>query len=327
MIPNPTDAILALTYRCDARCQMCNIWQLKPHEDLGVGDYAKIPSSLRDVNISGGEPFLRKDLVDIVRVVHEKCEGPRIVISSNGFRTGHIIAAMEELRKTIPNVGIGISLDGVNDTHDRIRGIPGAYKKALATLQRLEERGFANVRIGFTAMNENVHEMKKVYDLARSLGFQFTTAVAQNSEIYFSTHANTGVESGDLENALGYVIRRELRSRHPKQWLRAYFESGSLKFNKEKRRILKCSAGIDFFYLSPEGLVYPCLTIPEAMGNLKEQSFEEIWQSDRANEVRGRINGCEQCWMICSVRSALRRNAPGVVGWVVKEKIKSHFER
>lgn len=327
MVTYPTDAILAITYRCDARCKMCNIWQLDPHEHLSAADYAKIPSTLRDINISGGEPFLRKEIVEIVNTVYQKCNGPRIVISSNGFRTRHIVATMEELRRTIPDIGIGISLDGINETHDAIRGIDGAYEKALTTLRRLKERGFKNIRIGFTAMNANVHEMRKVYDLSRSLGVEFTNAVAQNSEIYFSTNNNEEVGANDLADALGYVIHKELISYHPKRWARAYFESGTLVFNKERRRILECLAGRDFFYLSPDGLVYPCLTIPTPMGDLKKQSFEEVWESGAAEQVRKQIKGCEQCWMICTTRTSLRRNMPKMLGWIGMQKIKSHFRK
>ena len=322
----PTDAVLAVTYRCDSKCGMCNIWKLEPQELLSTQDYAKVPSSLKDINISGGEPFLRKDIVELVKTVNEKCRGPRIVISSNGFRTDRILEAMVSLRKTIPNIGIGISIDGIGEKHDQIRGVEGAYQKAMATLMRLQELGFKNVRIGFTAMNDNVHEMKAVYDLACLMGFQFTTSVAQNSEIYFSTDENQAVPDEALEGALGYVMQKELASAHPKRWLRAYFESGSLLFNREQRRLLPCKAGLEFFYLAPEGLVYPCLSIPEQMGDLKEQSFEEIWESDRAQAVRKQINGCEECWMICTARSALRKNALSILAWIAREKMKIHLK-
>lgn len=323
-IKYPTDAIIALTYRCDARCQMCNIWQLKPQEFLSVDDYAKVPSTLRDVNISGGEAFMRDDVVDIVKVIHQKCDDPRIVVSTNGFRTEHIISSMETLRKTIPKIGIGVSLDGVGEVHDRIRGIKGAYDKALATLLQLREREFTNIRIGFTAMNDNTNEMRNVYELAGELGVQFTTSVAQNSDIYFSTQANNQVLNGDLSDALGFVMKSELMSYHPKRWMRAYFESGSLTFNQEGRRILKCSAGLDFFYLAPEGVVYPCLTIPSPMGDLRGRSFEDVWESEEADKVRREIDGCEKCWMICTARTALKRNLPKALAWIAKEKIKSH---
>jgi len=321
----PTDAIIALTYRCDARCEMCNIWQLKPQEFLSVDDYAKVPSTLKDINVSGGEAFMRKDVVDIVKVIHQKCHDPRIVVSTNGFRTEQIVSAMEELRRAIPEIGVGVSLDGIGETHNRIRGIKDAYERATATLRQLGERGFTNVRIGFTAMNENVHEMRQVYDLACEMGFQFTTAVAQNSEIYFSTQVNQEVADAQLYDALGYVMKSELLSYHPKRWMRAYFESGTLTFNRDKKRMLECRAGIEFFYLAPEGVVYPCLTIPSPMGDLKEHTFEEVWESEQADRVRAEIKGCEECWMICTARSGIKKNIPKALGWIAKEKLKAHW--
>jgi len=321
----PTDAIIAVTYRCDARCEMCNIWQLKPQEFLSVDDYAKVPSTLKDINISGGEAFMRKDIVDIVKVIHQKCDNPRIVVSTNGFRTEQILDGMEELRKTIPNIGIGVSLDGIGETHNRIRRIKDAWPRAVATLEGLKERGFTNIRIGFTAMNENAHEMSRVYDFACEMGVEFTTAVAQNSEIYFSTQVNQEVKDDDLHSALGYVMREELMSYHPKRWLRAYFENGTLIFNRDKHRLLKCRAGIEFFYLAPEGVVYPCLTIPSPMGDLKTNTFEEVWEAHQAGRVRGEIDGCEECWMICTARSGLKKSLPRAFGWIVKEKIKAHM--
>lgn len=322
----PRDAIIALTYRCDARCEMCNIWQLKPQEYLTVDDYAKVPSTLRDINITGGEAFMRPDVVDIVKVINQKCDNPRMVISTNGFRTEHIIKSMEELRKTIPDIGIGVSLDGIGEVHNRIRGIKDAYERALGTLHQLKEREFTNIRIGFTALEDNTEEMRKVYDLAQELGVQFGTTVAQNSEIYFSTQVNAHVGNGELSDALGYVMRRELLSYHPKRWMRAYFQSGVLLFNEEGKRLLKCRAAHDFFYLAPEGIVYPCLTIPSAIGDLKKHSFEEVWESEAAERVRNEVEGCEQCWMICTARTVLKQNLHKALTWVAKEKIKQHLK-
>lgn len=321
----PTDAIIAVTYRCDGRCAMCNIWQFKPQECLSVDDYAKVPSTLNDINISGGEAFMRRDMVDIVKVVHQKCNNPRMVISTNGLRTDKIIAAMEDLRKTIPNIGIGVSIDGIGEMHNKIRGVKNAWERATNTLRQLNEREFTNVRIGFTAMNENVGEMKQVYDMAGEMGFQFTTAVAQNSEIYFSTAVNQQVMDESLHDALGYVMKQELISYQPKRWLRAYFESGTLVFNKEKRRLLECRAGTEFFYLAPEGVVYPCLTIPKPMGDLNGHSFEDVWTSAQSGEVRRQIKGCEECWMICTARSTLKKAAHKALGWITKEKIRAHL--
>jgi radical SAM protein with 4Fe4S-binding SPASM domain len=108
--------------------------------------------------------------------------------------------------------------------------------------------------------------------------------------------------------------------------MRAYFEHGTLLFNQEKKRLLKCRAAIDFFYLAPEGKVYPCLTIPSAMGDLQGHTCEEVWESEDAERVRTEVDGCEQCWMICTARSSLKRNIPKALSWIAKEKAKTHLQ-
>ncbi len=150
-------------------------------------------------------------------------------------------------------------------------------------------------------------------------------AIAQNSEIYFTTQVNDQVEHGPLTDALRYVMTRELVSCHPKRWMRAYYLSGILLFSAERKRLLECRAAHDFFYLAPEGLVYPCLTIPSSMGDLKNHTFEEIWESEQADEVRRKVYGCKQCWMICTARTVLRKKLHNALTWIAKEKIKRHI--
>ena len=136
---------------------------------------------------------------------------------------------------------------------------------------------------------------------------------------------NEHVDGNELTDALGYVIKNELLSYHPKRWMRAYFESGTLLFNEQGKRLLKCSAALDFFYLAPEGRIYPCLTIPSPLGDLRGHAFEEVWESEQAEKVRREVDGCEKCWMICTARTALKRNVPKVLSWIAKEKIKTHL--
>ncbi len=114
----PIDAIVAVTYRCQARCRMCSIWQIKEHHDVHPEVYKKLPTSLNDVNVSGGEPFLRKDLPEIVSVIHARLPHARMVVSTNAFLGKSIIPRALELREINPSIGFGISV-GV------VRGSPG----------------------------------------------------------------------------------------------------------------------------------------------------------------------------------------------------------
>jgi len=314
----PVDAVIAVTYRCDSRCNMCNIWQLPPGREMTPDQYRVLPETLRDVNVTGGEPFLRDDLVDVVAEVNERCKSPRIVISTNGFQHRRIMHAAPDLLKIGRNVGIAVSLDGIGEMHDRIRGIEGGFDRVIETLTQLRKLGYRNVRVAFTAQRENVRHLGAVYDLSRQFGFQFTTSVAQNSEFYFSTDENQQVEPERLGADLTYVMRKELLSLSPKRWLRAYFYAGVIEYNRLGRRVLQCRAGRDSFFMDPEGNVFPCLTLERPMGNLLEASFEQIWSGSAAETARTAVDRCAMpCWMICTARSSMRRRPDRAARWIV----------
>jgi len=314
----PIDAVIAVTYRCDSRCTMCNIWQLPSGAELAPQDYRKLPRTLRDINITGGEPFLRDDLVEIVRVLDEHCDHPRIVISTNGFERRRIMHAAPELMKMGRKVGLAVSLDGIGEKHDEIRGVPGGFDKVVETLTQLRTIRYRNVRVAFTAQRDNVKHLGAVYDLSRQFGFEFTTSVAQNSEFYFSTGDNRTVDPVDLAGELTYVMRKELLSASPKRWLRAYFYRGVLRYNVSKERILACRAGRDSFFMDPEGFVYPCLTLNRPMGDLRMHAFEGVWSGAAADRVRDDVYGCGQpCWMICTARTAMMRKPHEPARWIL----------
>lgn len=319
----PVDGVIAVTYRCDSRCNMCNIWQLAHDYELEPGEFGRLPESLRDVNITGGEPFLRDDLVEIVRIINERCRRPRMVVSTNGLQVKRIVAAAAELIKLGRSVGLAVSLDGIGEKHDEIRGVKGAFEKVLDTLKRLKALKYRNVRVAFTVQRDNVRHLGAVYDLSRQFGYQFTTSVAQNSEFYFSTDENQQVDPEELRSELRYVMRKELLSPSVKRWLRSYFYSGVMRFNAEGERILACRAGRDSFFMDPKGYVYPCLTLNRPVGNIREQSFESIWSSEESRKVRSIVDNCTiPCWMICTARTSIRRSPFKPALWILRNWIR-----
>ena len=113
-----------VTYRCNARCNMCNRYKApsKPEEEISLETIRKLPP-MYFTNITGGEPFIRTDLKDIVRELYKKSD--RIVISTNGFFTDRII----DLCKEFPDIGIRISIEGLEATNNEIRGLEALTKK------------------------------------------------------------------------------------------------------------------------------------------------------------------------------------------------------
>ncbi len=320
------EAVLAVTYRCNARCQMCNIWQSKPQEELTPQEFANLPSSLKTINVSGGEPFLRDDLPGVISRLNKSCYSPRMVISTNGLLPDRIKDMMLEIKGISKKIGVGISIDGIGKIHDEVRGITGAYEKALSSIENLKGIGIKDLRIGFTISDINVEDLRNVYDLANKLGVEFTCSIAQNSEHYFMTNNNKFAKIDVLKEHLEYIAHEELKRNQPKRWFRAYFLNGIYHYAKENRRVLPCDAGSNFFFMSPTGDIYPCNILNKVMGNIKVSNFQDIWSSENADKTRKIVSHCSfNCWMICTARTAIKRNIVKVGYWLLKNKSKQKF--
>ncbi len=296
---------------------------MDPHEQLTLKDFEKLPTTLKDINISGGEPFLHKEIVDIIRVITEKNPKARMVISSNGFLTDMIEEKMKAIMKVKPDIRVGISIDGMEEMHDKIRRIPNGFNKCMKTVDMLKRIGVKNIRLAFTVTTENVGDLPKVYDLAKEKGVQFTMAFAQSSDFYFGAKQN--YENPDpvlLRQGFRHVVTNELKSFSPKKWIRAFFAYGLYNFANDGNQPLDARPGTDFLYLDPSGIVYPSVVHYYKMGDLKTaKTFDEIWNSADAKKARVKIEkDKKQYWMICTARSAIRNNPFAVASWIFKNK-------
>ena len=150
----PTDISIITTYRCPMRCQMCNIWQnpTKKEEEITAKDLKILPN-FKFVNITGGEPFVREDLGEIVELMFTK--SPRIVISTSGWFEDRVI----DIAKHFPNIGIRLSIEGMKAKNDELRGREGGFEKGVRTLRRLREMGIKDVGFGITVSNHNSADM------------------------------------------------------------------------------------------------------------------------------------------------------------------------
>lgn len=343
----PIDCVLATTYNCNARCVMCDIWKIKGFPELPVAEFAKLPPTLRDVNISGGEPFLRPDLPEIIAMVTKTCPKARIVISTNAFLTDLVVKQMKKILKIKPDIGVAISIDGMDEMHDEMRGIPGGFRKDMETLRQLKELGMTNLRLGFTITERNVKHLKRVYDLTRQLNIQFTHSFAQSSEFYFGGKKNTdfqglGEESLTegmalatedsnhvssplrefLREQYAYIIKSELGGWNLKRWVRAYFAFGMYKFITSRNPVVSNAPGRDFFFLDPNGVIFPSVVHNFRMENIRNiDSIADFWCSNRAEEIRRQVDNSQvPVWMICTARTAIKKHPLRVLAWIIKNK-------
>lgn len=322
-IPRPTDASIILTYRCPMRCRMCNIWQNPTREDeeITASDLRGLPA-LKFINLTGGEPFVRRDLGSIV----EECyrHAPRIVISTSGWFEDRVIA----LAREFPDIGIRISIEGLAAVNDQLRGRPGGFDKGLRTLKKLQDMGLKDIGFGCTIGNTNSADMLELYRLSRDMGLEFATAAFHNSD-YFHKYDNRIADRRRVCADIATLIESQLRERNPKSWFRAYFNMGLINYINGNPRLLPCEAGTANFFIDPRGEVYPCNGFEPhcnigSMGNICTQSFDDIWRGEMARRVRESVARCpKNCWMIGTAAPVMKKYIAGPARWVIKNKIRS----
>jgi len=303
---------------------MCNAWNhpSKPDEEIGLDVIDRLPSMFF-TNITGGEPFIRQDLPEIVAALSKKSK--RIVISTNGYFSERIV----DLSRRFPEVGIRISIEGMAKANDQIRGIPDGFDRAMRTLLMLRELGLQDIGFGMTVQDSNAKDLIYLYYIARSLGYEFATATLHNSH-YFHKLDNRIEHKEEVIREFEKLIRLLLKSKKVKEWFRAYFNCGLINYIKGCERLLPCEMGIDGFFLDPWGDVLPCNGMDEkhSMGNLREQPWDAIWNSRKANDVREMVGKCEKnCWMIGSAAPAIWRHPIQPILWVLRNKIRIMFNR
>lgn len=313
-----------VTYRCNAKCTMCNRYKApsKPEEEISIETIKKLPE-MYFTNITGGEPFIRDDLKDIVRELLKKSD--RIVISTNGFFTDRIV----ELCKEFPQVGIRISIEGLEKTNNEIRGLDDGFNRGYTTLKKLVDMGMKDVGFGMTVQDRNAADLVPLYNISDELGMEFATASLHNS-FYFVESNNIIKDRLTVAQNFEDLVNRLLDSNSPKKWFRAYFNHGLINYIFSQKRLLPCDMSFDTFFIDPYGDVMPCNGTKEkqVMGNLNRQSWEELWNSEQAEKVRSFVRNCDRnCWMIGSVSPAMHKYIYKPAAWVIKHKFLRFFKK
>ncbi|NOZ70185.1 MAG: radical SAM protein [Deferribacteres bacterium] len=322
------DVCVILTYRCNSRCSMCYAWQnpTRTEDEISLDTLRKIPSGINYLNLTGGEPTLRKDLLEIVDILYPKAM--TFEISSNGL----LAERLEPVIKKYPCTKIRFSLEGSEPTNSRIRGEKDGYRKKIEGLLRLKALGGEDIGFGAVIQDDNAGELVELFRLSRKYGLEFATSTLHNG---FQFHKNDNVPYDRLKVAghIGELVTEMLKGFNVKNWFRAYLNLGLMAKVLGQERILKCTAATDFVFIDPWSDVYACNVRPDLkLGNLETQEWDEIMNSPLAEEARAKVDQCtHNCWMVGSAKAAMRhprfvkipRAAP--LMWVVYNKLKVTF--
>lgn len=320
----------AVTYRCNSRCITCNIWkkyrehpeQLKQELTLDeikkIFDDSQFFKNLKTINLTGGEPFLREDFAALCGFLIKKYPDAGIITNTNALSTSLVFNDLKEIvEKHQPrNLSISISLDGIGETHDAIRGMPGNYERVLVLINALQkELPTVHTGVSFTIVPENYKDILKVYALSQERGIHFDCQFGHISECYYANADDAGQFKWDrvalekVEKSIQVIADDcEKRQGSLSDKMAVYFLLHMMCYHKQQKRELKCYSGVASCFIDPFGNIFPCTMLPHAWGNVKS-GFDKVWSSDTAKKSRSfiRAKRCV-CWTPCETYNSLMNN-------------------
>ena len=326
----PINITLSVTNMCQSRCRTCSIWQMYRggrgceyggiHGEMTTGDYERLFRSLGHVyfvNISGGEPFLRKDLPDIVALANELLTPGVIHIPTNALGPERIQEMTEDILSRLSTskrrviFTVKPSFDGVGQLHDEIRGVSGNFDKLLDTLARLKHlrKRYPNLEVGAGTVisNFNLQNVREIARFVYSLDLDsYISEIAEQRSEMFNQSDPITPSADDYEKAIRTFSEESRRhmahagklGRMTTAFRLIYYDI-VVRVLRERRQVLPCYAGISNVHISPFGDVWPCCVLgyEKSMGRLADadHDFWKIWRSKRADDIRSSIRAGE-CW-------------------------------
>jgi len=310
----PLNVVVSLTYRCNSRCRTCNVWRRPRADELSLAEWERVFAGLGPAPVyltfSGGEPFIRPDLADIVATGYRLCRPAVITIPTNGLLPDRVLTQTVAILEAAPKaqVGINLSLDGVGKQHDDIRGVPGAWDRAMQTYRALRELERPNLVLGIhTVVSRfNVADLPTIYEeLAALEPDSYITEVAEERVELGTVGAAITPTPDEYDRAAAFLIE-QLRRRLPQDQgvrglarvtraFRVQYYGLAARILREQRQVIPCYAGWSSAHVAPDGDVWTCCTRAEPIGNLRETDFDfdAIWFGDQAAALRRSIRAGE----------------------------------
>ncbi|HPN95439.1 MAG: Cyclic pyranopterin monophosphate synthase [bacterium ADurb.Bin236] len=298
----PLSLAVSVTNRCNFACATCNVSRKKPDE-MSAREYDAVFKSFRNpprwITLTGGEPFMRRDIEEVATAIIERARPDAVTIASNASFPDRLVSFARAVASTHPNTSfiVNLSVDGIGPKHDKIRGHDGSFSLVLESLQALKELEIKNMSVGFhTVISRfNSDGVPKLIEYLKNFEPDFHRFEPAQRR------AELGVQNKDVEPAVeDYEIITDAitsAARPPKtgsaiidaidDFRRSYYEL-STRIMKEKTQVVPCYAGMASGHIAPNGDIWACCTLAKSLGNVREKNynFSKVWGGPAAAEAR-----------------------------------------
>lgn len=301
---------------------MCHTWKRREHDELTAAQWGQLFDALPRLcwlDLTGGEPLLRRDFGEVVAHALERLPALGVLhFQTNGWATQRAVDVVRQARAQRSGVDliVTVSIDGPPAVHDLIRGRPGSYDRAVATLRALcavatDDPGL-QIHAGTTVTAANRDTFESVgAGLAQTVpGFvrsQWHWNVGQRSEHFFGNADSDGVEAPDVGDALRRHVRKRGVPRDMVALMEAIYLVNLRAVVDGEASGIPCQALRSSMFVSPEGDLYPCHVWDRPLGNVRRTPFADLWDSHRVADARAQVRrlACGGCFSACEAYPAL----------------------
>lgn len=337
--PKPVAAIFAVTHRCNARCLMCSFWKRQDYrKELSINEIREIFSNplfntLEKLVITGGEPILREDVVQIAQTVLESCPKLKeISLRTNGLEPGLVTQRVKELlvifarnNRTIM-FSVSVSLDGFGAIHDEIRRVPQAFEMVCKTIERLQilqlETPFY-LSSNCVVQPLNIDNLVQLSEFGKNLRLPISFGALCLTDYFVDdpSQRNALVLTPEHYKKLKTVLEHELQPNllpSDVPFWRDYF---SIMSGRKKR--FPCSWLDHFIRIDSDGTLTICRGDNLVQyGNIREKPPDILWYSEERKLLRNRLKKqvCPSCPFCCDVAGSLAREFFHYTWFWLKEK-------
>lgn len=319
-LSGPVFGNLIITYKCNMRCLMCDLWRRHGQKEISLDDIKRITDDFKTlgvsgIGLSGGEPLLRDDIFEIINYIKKVKKIP-VAMSSNGYFLNEKDAVSKLFDSGLDS--IAISLDSLNpEEHNKFRGIKDAYQKAVSSLETIiavkNRYPNLNVTLATVINKKNINELSEMVRFGERIGVDGVSflpgqiiglehGIKQREEkLIPEFDGMQGVDrkldeliqlktkGAPIDNSVKYL-----------KLLKHYFRG--------ERLPIKCFASHTSYVIDAYGDIFPCFgwtEMKKKMANISDVDLVHFWRSKEYNRLRKSINKCRDCYFSCQIEFAL----------------------
>lgn len=319
--PNPKGVGIDLTNNCCLRCVMCNAWRRKSINELTLEEVVYILDQLKlegftSLSLSGGEALLRNDILEIIKYANEL--DFKITLFTNGYLVN------EEIATNLVENGvssISVSLDGLGEKYDKIRGVKGAHEKVYNSIKIFsmlaKRKKLKSFSVSAMIMKPTINTIPDVINFCINMGIPISFNLPEYTSYLFQNvpQKNLWIGENDMVDLNRIVDRMiEIKKEHPKVISENYISLEYIRnyFIDPIRKDVPCFYILKNILIDSHGKVYPCAAV-SPIGDLRKEKLSSILKSENyirkvQNLFKKECPGCS-----CSYNINLRYNLPSLI--------------